>query len=212
LVLRSLERALGRDFIVEVFETVDQLLAKYPLAQLKADALVIDLGLSGTPGIEFLQAVRSRKGAQPKILVYTCHDDRDTVLAVMKWKPDGYVVKDDLLTPAGQAVRDLVAGGKPLSPAAARILIDAAAEIATAQLSEDSLARVSLSRKELQVFQALADASARDTNAEIATRLGLADKTLETHITHIYDKLGFKNDPDARAKAITKGRRLRQIS
>jgi DNA-binding NarL/FixJ family response regulator len=202
---RAVERSLLGRLDVRYFETADELL-EHPGVIGEARAIVLDLGLSGTPGIELLRRLRTSEGRVPPIMVFTGHDDRETVASVMRWKPDGYVLKADAALSMGQAIQDVVTGWLPLSQAVARILIEIAAEVAARPDSPVCPVQVSFSAKEREVLRHLVESTAG--NSAIATALKISIKTLETHITHIYEKLGLKDEPEARAKAIAKVRRL----
>ena len=196
-VRRTLERALRGDFEVQCFASADEIL-EVPDLRHKDAVVVLDLGLTGLPAVKLLEHLRSRKAKGPRVLVFTGHYDRETVKAVMRWKPDGYLIKGSC-PPIVDAVWDVLHGERPMSPEVTRVLVDIASDLACEQ------AEYGLSRREREVFGLIRRGA---TNAHVGEALGISENTVCTHLRRLYEKLGVKNAPEPRTAAIEKAGRL----
>ena len=111
--------------------------AEQQLARALPDVLLTDLGLPDGSGIDLIRAVRAR---DPRALamVITIFGDEDTVVRAIQAGATGYLLKDDPPRSIGDAIAELVAGGSPISPPIARLLLHrvAAASSGTALPAE----------------------------------------------------------------------------
>ena len=200
--------SLGRDFAVRCYTTGEALLkslvaGEEPLPR----AVLIDLGLKdGISGLELLKTLRglfSKADAQPKLVIHSGHSDEATVRAVMRWHPDGFICKGDpggLHDPLREALQDEV----PLSAPVRRCLLKVAEE--HARLGDAvPAAKGRLSHREIEVLAMAADGA---NNAKIATALQISERTVETHMSSVYEKLGVHGHVDARREAVAKALRL----
>lgn len=166
----------------------------------RPDLVLLDVRMPGVDGVEAAGLLSDKA----LVLMLTYTDDAEVVRAAIRNGACGYLVHgtfdpDDL----GRAIRDAVAGSNPLSSSAAGALLDAvrqAPDPATATASPDSAsARVAmgLSAREAEIIELIAEGR---SNAEIATKLFLSEKTVKNHLNRIYAKLAV----DSRAAAIAR--------
>jgi DNA-binding NarL/FixJ family response regulator len=156
------------------------------LRTFSADLAVIDVSLNGTNGIELIKQIRNEHPRLP-ILVLSMHDESLYALRAVRAGAGGYIMKreapDLLLT----AVRKVLGGEVYLSPALER-RARPAEEPAPAANPIDAL-----SDRELEVLDLVGQGH---HTRDIAQRLALSAKTIETHRLNMKDKLGLKTAPE----------------
>lgn len=191
-VVRAGIRALleGEDDIQVIGEagTPDEAVA---LAESTAPELVLmDLQFAGgESGADATRRIRALDAA-PYVLVLTNYDTDGDILGAVEAGASGYLLKD---APPGDliaAIRSAAAGESALAPAIAGRLME--------RLRSP---RVSLSAREIEVLQLVADGA---SNAEIARRLYVTDATVKSHLVHVFSKLGVAS----RTAAVSTARSL----
>ena len=148
------------------------------------DLAIIDIVLDKSDGLELIKDIRARDHEFP-ILVVSMHEERLYAERVLKAGGNGYMMKRELaenLVPALERISD---GHIYVSDNMKELFLEKAAGI---KHTQKGLA--SLSDRELQVFRLLGQGI---TTREIAQQLCLSVKTIETHRSHIKEKLGLKN-------------------
>lgn len=161
---------------------------------LEPDLLVVDISLKGTSGLELIKQLRSRRPHLP-MLVCSMHDESLFAERALRAGARGYIGKreapDDLVT----AVRAVHAGKRYLSPRFAARL-EAAGLGARDELPEPV---GTLSDRELEVFELIGRGHG---TREIAERLGIAVKTVETYRENIKEKLMIGSAPELARRAV----------
>jgi DNA-binding NarL/FixJ family response regulator len=173
-------------------------------AELRPDTLILDVNLPDMNGLEVTRRLRDRGDLTP-IVILTVHNDSQTVLGLLEAGATGYVLKDEALDRLAGAVRAAARGETWLSPAVAEQVVRRA--IAKnpngGQPAENISPPLSpLTPRELEVLRLLA--SGLDNEA-IADRLVLTKRTVQNHITIIYDKLGVTSRTEALLYAVQHG-------
>lgn len=152
------------------------------------DLLLADLDLGDESGVALIAAVAAVK-PQVVSLVYTVHDDRESLFAALRAGARGYVLKgqgiDDLL----MSLRSAILGHVPVSPAVARFLIDQ-----FLGKSQDKATARQLSQRETEILGLVADGM---LYKEIGARLGISPHTVHNHVKNIYEKLHAANRDEA---------------
>ena len=137
------------------------------------DVTLLDLRMPVMEGVEVVRRIRERD-PRARVIVLTTYDTDEEISRALKAGAKAYVLKDisadDLVT----CIRDVLAGKTYLAPAAA------------AKLAE-GVTRVQLTPRELATLRLMADGKA---NKEIANALGISDRTVKTHLGHLFEKLG----------------------
>lgn len=154
-----------------------------------ADVLVVDLGLPDGSGIALIREARQR-WPQCEVIVATLFGDEDKVLSAIEAGASGYLLKDALPLSLVDEIRNVCAGGSPVSPMIARQLLR---RLRTAPaLNEEGGERLSM--REVQVLERMALGY---TMAETAAHLGIAVTTVNTFVRRIYTKLGVGSKVEA---------------
>src|SRR4051812_15221957 len=152
------------------------------IQQLKPDLVVVDISMGGTDGIELIKDLRVRFPGLPA-LVLSMHDESLYAERVLRAGAKGYVMKQEAPEKVMTAIRRVLAGEVYVSEKIAGRLLKAMSGT-KGPASESPLDR--LSDRELQVFRLIGSGlSVR----EIADKLFLSVKTIETHREHIKEKL-----------------------
>lgn len=173
-------------------------------AELLPDVLVLDVNLPDINGLEVTRRLRNRGDLTP-IVILTVHNDSQTVLGLLEAGANGYVVKDEALDRLAGAVRAAARGETWLSPAVAAQVVRRAVSKTPdrGQPAEYFVPpAASLTPRELEVLRLLAQGL---DNEAIAQRLVLTKRTVQNHISIIYDKLGVTSRTEALLYAVQHG-------
>lgn len=151
--------------------------------QLAPDVVVMDLVMPVLNGIE---ATRQIKKAMPKtkVVALTMHTDEKYVFQVLKAGASGYVLKSGPAQDLAKAIESVNGGNPYFSPAISRKIMDS-------YLSEEEPEKAlpkgeKITGREMEVLQLIAEGY---TNTKISQLMGISVKTVETHRTHIMNKL-----------------------
>jgi DNA-binding NarL/FixJ family response regulator len=171
------------------------------VAEHRPDVLVLDVNLPDINGIEVTRRLRAQN-LPIAILVLTAHHDRQTVFGLLETGATGYVLKDDALETLANAVRAVARGESWLSPEIANQVV----RRAVGQTAAPEATANPLTPRETQVLRLLAQGL---DNAAIAHKLVLTTRTVQNHVSAIYDKLGVTSRTEAMWYALQ--RRLVEI-
>lgn len=194
--LRSLLEA-EPDFRVAA-EAADGLEAVKLSEQEKPDVLIVDWMMPGLGGLEVIRQVRSRS-PRTRCVVLSMHANEAYVLEALKNGASGYVLKEESHAAMVEAVRAVAAGRRYLSPPLSEKIIETFLMGGEAA-AEDSYER--LTDREREVLHLAAEGR---TNSEIADRLCVSPRTVETHRAHLMQKLGLKNQTELIRFALKRG-------
>ena len=151
------------------------------------DVLVMDLGLPDANGIEATGRVREASPAT-RILVLTVHDDVAYLRKAFDAGATGYLIKEAADLELVEAVRKVAAGGRYVHP-----LLGAALLTPEPEHPRPSGPGGELSDREMEVLRLIA---LGHTQADIAERLYISVRTVESHRAHIHQKLGLRTRAD----------------
>lgn len=157
-------------------------------ASLQPDVLLLDLRLPDRSGVEVCREVKLERAAT-KVLFLTSYGDEANVLAGLTAGADGYLLKTITGGDIADAVLKVAAGGAVLDPLVTRQLI----EHLSAPAAPNSRT-TELTVKERSILEGVA---AGQLNKEIASTLGVSEKTVRNQLTGIYEKLGVKTRAEA---------------
>lgn len=169
-----------------------------PGAQLPWDLVVMDLGLPGLSGIEAIRRLKQRHAGLP-IVAFTVFEEPATILDAICAGADGYLLKR---TPADELVTQLqavVAGGSPLTPGVARIVLDVVRRHETDPSVLEPERHLVISGREREVLRLLAEGM---VHKQVADQLGISLETVRTYVRRIYEKLQVKTVAHAVNRAI----------
>lgn len=199
LVRRGLQAALEEepDFSI-VGIAFDGLQAVRLAERLKPDVMILDLMMPGLSGLEVLHIVREQS-SRTKIVVLSMHGSRAFVAKALQNGAVGYVLKDSNEKDLSHAVREAAAGRRFLSPPVNETAIDAYIELSKTSPFDPHDTLTSRQREVLQL------AAEGHSNAEIAARLNISQRTVENHRSMLMQKLGLQNQSDLLRHAMTHG-------
>jgi DNA-binding NarL/FixJ family response regulator len=181
--------------VVMVATNRQEALAQLPDCPL--DVLLVDLGLPDGSGLDVIRAARNLWSGC-SILVSTIFGDEAHVLRSIEAGAMGYLLKDSGASELAEEIRNLHAGGSPISPMVARKIL--ARAVAGLPAAEEPAPRKPfrapmLSARELEVLRHV---SKGFTTEEAATAMGVSRTTVLTFVRRIYAKL----EVNTRAEAV----------
>jgi len=194
--LRSLLEA-EPDFSV-VGETGDGLEAAQLVERLQPDVLVLDLMMPGLNGLEVTRQV-SQRSPRTRVVILSMHASEAHVLEALRSGAAAYVLKESTSAELVRAVREAVAGRRYLSSPLSERAIEAYMQKAeSAELDPYEM----LTAREREVLHLVVQGH---TSAEIADRLFISRRTVETHRANLMRKLGLRTHTDLIRYALQRG-------
>ncbi len=149
----------------------------------KLDLCLIDPGLPGIGGIELIELIRAEGGEFPCIVISALNDET-TIVRAIESGAEGYIWKGELRNLA-EVIEIVMGGGAVISPSiAVRLMHSLRKRSPRVDLLQ------SLSTREMQVFQAIAEGR---TPAQTAALFGTTEGTVRNQIKSIYKKLAVRN-------------------
>jgi len=175
----------------------EDLLEKLPSA--KADCLVIDLSMPNMDGLATLKEIRKRF---PKIksLVLTMQKDTEHFKHAMAAGACGYILKDSAIDHLVMAIKMIMKGKQFISPAISNLIAEQ--YVRSMDQEGDIPSLEILTSREKEILRRIAEGKA---NKNIAASLKISIRTVETHRSHLIQKLGLKTPASLVKYAITKG-------
>jgi two-component system response regulator NreC len=193
--LRSLLRAApGMDVVAEAANGPD---AVRLAAETAPDAVVMDVNMPGLDGVEATRQIIATAAAgqgAPKVVALSAHAGERVVRDMLKAGASGFVPKHAAFEELADAVRAVVAGRVYLSPAAAGTV--------AGHVARGGPAVSTLSPREREVLQLTAEGLA---TKQVAARLSVSVKTVETHRRNLMEKLDIHSVAELTKYAIVEG-------
>jgi DNA-binding NarL/FixJ family response regulator len=165
--------------------------ARTLLVVAQPDIVLMDIDLPGASGIE---CVRRLKPHLPRtqFVMITVYDDAENIYDALAAGAVGYLLKRAVATELAPALRDVLAGGSPMTSSVARKVVHSFQPTCHGVAEIDQL-----SEREGQVLQLLAQCR---IYKEIADMLGVSENTVRSYIRRIYEKLHVRSRMEAVAK------------
>lgn len=156
------------------------------IRQQQPHLVIVDIGLPGTSGIELTKTIRAEFPKTP-VLILSMHEEALYATRAMRAGALGYIVKQDAIDNIVTALREVLNGGRYLSPIiAAQMQTDGSSGEPHPTNDPMSL----LTDREFEIFELIGKGH---EVREISEALGVSPKTVETHRTNIKEKLKLKN-------------------
>ena len=200
IVRGGLRALLGTtDDIQVVGEAADGAEAVRMAQTLSPDVVLMDLSMPGADGVEATRGVVANH-PESHVLVLTSFGEQKWIVDAMEAGAEGYLLKHSEPEVILSGIREVVAGGSPLDPKAARTLITShripptEAAAATGAARPDRTSSSPLTDRESEVLDMV---SAGLPNKSIARRLGISERTVKAHLTSIYQRLGVSDRTQA---------------
>ncbi|HEX3647563.1 MAG TPA: response regulator transcription factor [Pseudonocardiaceae bacterium] len=194
-VLISDDHAIVRAGLAQLLRTTDDLVlageaadgtsAIELVAELKPDVVLMDLSMPGTDGVQATARIVAQN-PEVHVLVLTSFSDQARILDALEAGAEGYLLKHSEPERILAGIRDVVNGGSPLDPKAARVLLT------HRRTAEEP--GVHLTGREREVLRMVGDGH---PNKTIARRLGITERTVKAHLTSVYQRLGVADRTQA---------------
>jgi len=168
-------------------------------AEQSPDVVVMDIGMPNMNGIE---ATRRILADSPRVavVILSMHQDESYILLSLKAGAKGYLLKDALRADVLEAIRAVAQGRSFLTRKIARMLQEDYVRQLESRGLDDTYDL--LTDREREILQLVAEGRA---NKEVAQLLNVSLTTVETHRTHILQKLGLHTVPELILYAVRKG-------
>jgi len=163
---------------------------------LSPDAVVMDVAMPDLNGIEATRQIVA-EGAGARVIALSMHSDRRFVAEMLKAGASGYLLKDCAFEELTQAIQVVMGGQTYLSPGIASVVVEDYVRHAG-----EGADAVGLTAREREVLQLLAEG--RSTK-QIASRLHVSAKTVETHRQRLMEKLNLHSIADLTKYAVRAG-------
>jgi DNA-binding NarL/FixJ family response regulator len=161
--------------------------------------LVLDLDLPDADGFHVLAELEATM--PESVLVLSDRADGDLVLRALRLGARGFVTKAEGLRGLAGTIRRVLAGERVIAPGLEQDAVLALGRFAK-RAREGAEVAAELTARERQVLELLSDGH---TMRQIATRLGISPRTVETHVAKVYRKLGVRTRVQAVSRAATLG-------
>lgn len=159
--------------------------AHQQIKELEPDIVIADISLVDSTGIDLIQMLRRDHISIP-VLVVTMHDERFYIEKAFKAGANGYLFKRDSVNNVTDAIRQVMSGKSYSSES----VEDAMSTNSPHSVGGDSSIVEKLSRRELQIFELLGSGNNRK---EIADKLNISLKTVESHVDNMRAKLNVSS-------------------
>lgn len=172
---------LQRESDIEIVGVAADLTSAAVLLALEPDILVVDIRLGDENGFEL---VRKAAAGGPAIVILSAFDYPQYVDAALRMGASGYVLKTAPFENLIQAIRQVAAGGMAYS------------------VRPSTTGQSRLSPREVRVVELVVEGRSND---EIAVRLGISTKTVESHLTRIFERVGVTGRTELATRAVREG-------
>jgi two-component system NarL family response regulator len=152
------------------------------------DVVLMDLRMPEMEGVEAVRQIREID-PQARVVVLTTYDADEDIARALQAGAKAYILKDIAADALVACIRDVLAGKTYLAPSAA------------AKLAE-RVTQVQLTPRELSALRLLANGN---SNKEIASALEISERTVKTHLGHLFEKLGVTSRTEAVRVATRRG-------
>ena len=166
--------------------------------ELRPDLVIMDIGMPNLNGVEATAQI-TKRNPNIGVIILSVYSDEEYLLRALTAGAKGYLLKESADVDLFRAVEAVAQRQSFFSPTIAKMLLDDYVQQLRRRGLQDSYDL--LSDREKEIFQLLAQGK---SNKEVATLLNLSPYTVETHRTHIMQKLDLHNSVDLVLYAVRK--------
>ena len=167
--------------------------------ELSPDILILDIAMPKMDGIEVTRQIKSRC-PNIKVLVLSAYDDNQFVFSLLEAGAAGYLLKSIHRRELVAAIRTVREGESVLHPSIARKVLNRFVSTTNKPVGQESLGL--LSEREIEVLKLMARGV---SNKQIAGTLNLSIRTIQGHLSQIFQKLGVNSRTEALVRALKEG-------
>lgn len=167
--------------------------------RLLPDVIIMDITMPDCNGIEATRQVK-RLLPETRVLVLTMHENEEYLFQMLRAGASGYMLKEAADTELISAIRVVSSGRFYLSPSAQSMMVSDYLQRVRTGEERDSYG--ALTEREREILKLVAEGH---TNNQIAERLFISPKTVDTHRTHIMDKLNLHSRAELVKYAMRRG-------
>jgi two-component system response regulator NreC len=190
-----LERQAGMEVVGEASDGRE---AVRLAEQLNPDIVIMDIAMPLLNGIEATTQI-VKKDPRTQVIILSMHSDEDYLLSALNAGAKGYLLKDSAEADVVRAVQSVTKGAPFFSPEIAKTLLEDYMRFLQQRNLQDSYEL--LTEREKETLQLLAEGK---SNKEVATLLNVSVHTVDTHRTHLMQKLNLHNTAEIVLYAVRK--------
>lgn len=179
--------------LVFTFSQAEEALETIP--SLQPDIVIMDINLPGISGIECIRRVKPLSPAT-QFMIFTIYENDENIFTALEAGASGYLLKKSSMPQIAEALKELYAGGSPMSALIARKLVQ---RYQKPVLKNDETGQ--LTPKEKEILLLLSEGL---LYKEIADKLNITPGTVKQHIHRMYEKLHVSNKTEAINKMLRK--------
>ena len=180
--LRSLLQQMENVEVVAEAEDGRQVLAA--VAEHRPDVVLMDISMSGMNGLEAtLQLKRDRP--EVRVIILSMHATEEYVLQALRAGASGYLLKDSAPLELALALQAVARGESYLSPPVSRQVVESYVQ----RTGREAQPLAALTPRQREILQLIAEGN---STKEIASRLALSVKTVETHRSQLMERLSIR--------------------
>lgn len=168
------------------------------IVELQPDVAVMDISMPGWSGSEAASRLR-RECPEVRVMALTVHEDETYLRGLLEAGAAGYVLKRSATADLVHAIRTVAAGGTYIDPNLAGRLVNAYIDSGSERATQEPC---ELTGREADVVRLIA---LGHSNKEIAARLEISVKTVETHKARALERLGLRSRADLVRYALRQG-------
>ncbi len=162
------------------------------IAVIRPDVVLMDIGLPLQDGIDCVRQLKPRH-RNVQFVMLTAHNNPQKTFAALQAGATGYILKTATPEKIAEAIRDVHAGGSPMSAGIARLVVESFVQ---SEQAHHDLTKLTRTEREI-----LDDLDAGLSYKEIAAKRFVDITTVQSHVRHIYEKLEVHSRTDAVNKA-----------
>ena len=167
--------------------------------RLQPDLVLMDITMPEMNGIEATRQIK-RAHDSTRVLILTMHENEEYLFQVLRAGASGYILKEAAGTELISAIRIVTSGRFYMSPSAQSMMVGDYLQRVRSGEERDSYS--ALTEREREILKLVAEGH---TNNQIAERLFISPKTVDTHRTHIMDKLNLHSRAELVKYAMRRG-------
>ena len=157
--------------------------------QTRPDVLLLDIRMPQGNGLDAVPAVlRISSGTQ--VLVLTASDEKEEHVRAFKLGAKGVILKDSARRTLMQAIRTVCRGEMWMDPRISGVLVEELARMGSDADGPSVRSESGLTERELEIVRLVASGN---KNKEVGAMLAISERTVKTHLTNIFQKLGVRD-------------------